>query len=77
VIAVWRTRRRPQICAILLPFFVASLINSAEGSFEYGFVALGIALFAFGWAGTSQAGDPSPAVQPGRPAVLEAGRTQA
>ena len=77
VIAVWRMRRRPQMCAILLPFFVASLINSAGGSFEYGFVALGIVLFAFGWAGTSQAGDPSPAVQPGRPAVLEAGRTQA
>jgi hypothetical protein len=77
VIAVWRMRRRPQICAILLPFFVASLINSAEGSFEYGFVALGIMLFAFGWAGTSQAGDPSLAVQPGRPAVLEEGRTRA
>jgi hypothetical protein len=77
VIAVWRVRHRPRMCAILLPFFAASLINSAGGNFEYGFVALGIVLFAFGWAGTSQAGDPSPAVQPGRPAVLEAGRTQA
>jgi hypothetical protein len=77
VIAVWRMRHRPQMCAILLPFFVASLINSAEGSFEYGFVALGIMLFAFGWAGTSQVGDPSLAVQPGRPAVLEEGRARA
>jgi hypothetical protein len=47
--AVWRMRRYPQICAILLPFFVASLINSAEETFEYKFVALGIVLFAFGW----------------------------
>jgi hypothetical protein len=77
LIAVWRMRHRPQMCAILLPFFVASLINSAEGSFEYGFVALGIMLFAFGWAGTSQVDDPSLAIQPGRPAVLEEGRTRA
>ena len=76
VIAVWRMRHRPQMCAILLPFFVASLINSAEGSFEYGFVALGIMLFAFGWAGTGQADDPSLAVRPGRPAVLEEGRAR-
>jgi hypothetical protein len=77
VIAVWRMRRRPHMCAILLPFFVASLINSAEGSFEYGFVALGIMLFAFRSAGTSPPGGPSLAVQPGRPAVLEEGRTRA
>ena len=55
VIAVWRMRHRTQMCAILLPFFVASLINSAEGSFEYGFVVLGIMLFALGWAGVPQA----------------------
>jgi hypothetical protein len=47
--AVWRMRRYSQMCAILLPFFIASLINSAEGTFEYKFVALGIVLFAFGW----------------------------
>lgn len=76
VIGVWRMRHRTQMCAILLPFFVASLINSAEGSFEYGFVALGIMLFAFGWAGTSQVYDPSLAVRPGRPAVLEEGRSR-
>jgi hypothetical protein len=76
VIAVCRMRYRPQMCAILLPFFVASLINSAEGNFEYGFVALGITLFAFGWAGTSQVDDPSLAVRPGRPAVLEEGQAR-
>jgi hypothetical protein len=76
VIAVCRMRYRPQMCAILLPFFVASLINSAEGNFEYGFAALGITLFAFGWAGTSQVDDPSLAVRPGRPAVLEEGQAR-
>src|ERR1700722_14657689 len=77
VIAVWRMRHRPQMCAILLPFFVAFLVNSAEGSFEYGFVALGIMLFAFGWARTGQVDDPPFAVRPGRPAVLEEGPTRA
>ena len=76
VIAVWRMRQRTETCAILLPFFVASLVNSAEGSFEYGFVALGIVLFAFGWAGTSQIDDPSLAVRHGRPAVLEEGQAR-
>jgi hypothetical protein len=47
--AVWRMRHRPDIAALLLPFFIASLINSAEGSFEYAFVALGVMLLAFGW----------------------------
>jgi hypothetical protein len=47
--SAWRMRHRPEMCAILLPFFVASLINSAEGFLEYSFVALGIMLFAFGW----------------------------
>lgn len=48
--ALWRMRHRQAMTAVLLPFFVASLVNSAEGSFEYAFVALGIMLFAFGWA---------------------------
>lgn len=47
--AVWRMHHHPGMTAILLPFFAASLINSAEGSFEYSFVALGILLFALGW----------------------------
>ena len=76
VIAVGRMRYRPQMCAILLPFFVASLINSAEGNFEYGFVALGVMLFAFGWAGSSLVYDPSLAVRAGRPAVLEEGQAR-
>jgi hypothetical protein len=49
--AVWRMRRQPELCAILLPFSVAALVNSAEGSFAFVFVALGIMLFAFNWAG--------------------------
>jgi hypothetical protein len=38
------------MAAILLPLFIASLINSAEGFYEYSFVALGIFLAAFGWS---------------------------
>jgi len=48
--AAWRMRHFPQLAPILLPFFITALINSAEGSYEYAFVALGILLFAFGWA---------------------------
>jgi hypothetical protein len=47
--AAWRMRHHPGTAAILLPFFIAALINSAEGSFEYAFTALGIMLFTFGW----------------------------
>jgi hypothetical protein len=47
--ATCRMRRRPVMTALLLPFFVTALVNSAEGAFEYAFVALGIMLFAFGW----------------------------
>ena len=49
LIAISWMRRHSRMAAIILPFFVASLINSAEGSFEYSFVALGILLFTFGW----------------------------
>lgn len=48
--AAWRMRHFPRLAAILLPFFMTALINSAEGSYEYAFVALGIFLFACGWA---------------------------
>jgi hypothetical protein len=48
--AAWRMRQDPDLCAILLPFSVAAMVNSAEGSFAYVFVALGIMLFAFRWA---------------------------
>ena len=47
VVAVWRMRRHPQLAALLLPFFTASLVNSTIP--DYSFVALGIMLFAFGW----------------------------
>lgn len=40
--AVWQMRRRPVMTGILLPFFVASLVNSAEGAFGYAFVTLEI-----------------------------------
>jgi hypothetical protein len=76
VIAVWRMRHRPQMCVILLPFYVTSLINSAEGSFEYDFVSFGIVLFAFGWARAFQSGDPPAAVLSGHPAVLEEGQAR-
>jgi len=59
VVAVWRMRARPLVLAILLPFFVASLINSAEEAFGYQFVVLGIVLFAFGWAQPSRAANSS------------------
>jgi hypothetical protein len=52
LVAAWRMRHFPGLAAILLPFFITALINSAEGSYEYGFVALGILLFAFGWVTT-------------------------
>jgi hypothetical protein len=48
--AAWRMRKDPDLCAVLLPFGVAATINSAEGSFAYAFVALGILLFTFRWA---------------------------
>lgn len=76
VIALWRMRRRPQMTAILLPFFVTSLVNSAEGSFEYGFVALGIMLFAFGWAGAPQTDTPAGAVLSGHLPLLEQGQAR-
>jgi hypothetical protein len=49
LVAVWRMRRHPGPAALLLPFFVASAVNSAEGIAMYQFVILGILLFAFGW----------------------------
>jgi hypothetical protein len=51
--AIWRMRHSPGIAAIMIPFFVTALINSAEGSFEYAFVALGVMLYAFGWEAKS------------------------
>ena len=47
-IAAWRMRRDPLMAAILLPFFVATLVNSTGA--DTALVALGVMLFAFGWA---------------------------
>ena len=64
--ASWRMRHSPWLAATLLPFFITALINSAEGSYEYAFVALGILLFAFGWAVPSKpvSGSASAIAQP-------------
>jgi hypothetical protein len=48
LVAMWRMRRRPVMTALLLPFFVASLVNSSVP--DYSLTVLGILLFAFGWA---------------------------
>jgi hypothetical protein len=48
--AIWRMRCHPELFVILVPFSVAAMVNSAEGSFAYVFVALSIMLFAFNWA---------------------------
>jgi hypothetical protein len=48
LVALWRMRRSPAMTALLLPFFTASLVNSAVP--DYSFTVLGILLFAFGWA---------------------------
>jgi hypothetical protein len=55
LLAFWRMRDRPDMAAIAVPFLLASLINSAEGSFEYSFVVLGIMLSGFGWSRRSVA----------------------
>jgi hypothetical protein len=48
IVAVWRMRRNPQMTAILLPFFIATLVNSSGA--DTALVSLGIMLFAFRWA---------------------------
>lgn len=48
IVAVWRMRRNPQMTAILLPFFIATLVNSSGA--DTALVALGIMLFTFRWA---------------------------
>lgn len=47
--AVIRMRRVPVMAEILLPFIVASLINSAGGTALYQVAIMAIFLFAFGW----------------------------
>lgn len=53
IAAAWRMRHSPPMTAVLLPFFVASLVNSSIP--DWSFVALGIMLFGLGWAPKSMA----------------------
>lgn len=48
ILAVCRMRQDSQMTAILLPFFIATLVNSSGA--DTALVALGIMLFAFRWA---------------------------
>jgi hypothetical protein len=48
IVAVWRMRHNSQMTALLLPFFIATLVNSTGA--DIALVALGIMLFAFRWA---------------------------
>jgi hypothetical protein len=48
IAAAWRMRRFPVLAAVLLPFFVASLVNSAVP--DWSLAALGVMLSGFGWA---------------------------
>jgi hypothetical protein len=75
-IAIWRMRHNPGMSAIMIPFFVTALINSAEGSFEYAFVALGVMLYAFGWEAKGDVPSVAQALG-GRPGVTDIGRDMA
>ena len=50
IAAVWRMHRNPRMTAIVLPFFIAALVNSTSAGPGTEFIALGIMLFAFRWA---------------------------
>jgi hypothetical protein len=47
-VAMWRLRCFALMAAVLLPFTVASMVNSSIP--DYSFTVLGIMLYAFGWA---------------------------
>jgi hypothetical protein len=47
ILAAWRMRRHPQMAALLLPFMVASMVNSAIP--DWSLASLGILLFTCGW----------------------------
>lgn len=67
IVAAWRMRRSPQMTAMLLPFFVASLVNSSIP--DWSFVALAIMLLAFGWAPRASEGDQHAGSRGERPAM--------
>jgi hypothetical protein len=58
ILAAWRIRRNPQMAALLLPFMVASMVNSAIP--DWSLAALGILLFACGWVPREAPADRSP-----------------
>lgn len=66
--AVWRMRRSAPMAAILMPFFVASLVNSATP--DWALTAVGIMLMGFGWA---QRGGDTCALQAPHRGVAETG----
>jgi hypothetical protein len=45
--AAWRVRRNPALAAILLPFLIATLVNSAGA--DVPFAALAVMLYGLGW----------------------------
>jgi hypothetical protein len=47
VMAAWRMCHFPEMAAVFLPLFTASLISSATP--DWSFTVLGIMLFALGW----------------------------
>lgn len=53
--AAWRMRRSPAMAAVLLPFLVATLVNSPAAA--AGPVALAVMLYGLGWAGSGDAAD--------------------
>ena len=76
LVGVWRMRRNSLALAVFLPFFTASMVNSAIP--DYSVTALGILLFSFGWLvrpsfgrfGWLAHGSPCPVGEvPGRPTV--------
>jgi hypothetical protein len=51
LVGIWRMQRNSLALAIFLPFFTASMVNSAVP--DYSVTALGILLFTFGWISRS------------------------
>jgi hypothetical protein len=49
-LTVARMRRDMEVAAVLLPFVLASLVNSASGFALYKFTLLAMLLFVFGWS---------------------------
>lgn len=51
IVALWHMRGNSQMTALLLPFFIATLVNSSSA--DTALVVLGIMLFAFRWPPTA------------------------